>query len=46
MVGDTLEADVLGPIAFGMQAIHLVRDARPSGAARQIRSLTDVLQTL
>lgn len=43
-VGDTLEADYVGPIAMGMKALHLVR----SGATQsyQITSLTEVLNHL
>jgi len=43
-VGDTFEADYVGPIALGMKALHLVR----SGATQsyQITSLTEVLNHL
>lgn len=45
MVGDTYEADVVGPQAFGMQARWL-RRAYPSGAQGVVTSLRDVADEL
>lgn len=42
MVGDTLATDVDGPLAVGMNAIHLVRDGRKTLAPTSIRSLTEL----
>lgn len=39
MVGDTWEADVHGPLSFGMHACHLVRDGERSPATHQIETL-------
>ena len=45
MVGDTLDADVLGPQAIGMQSIQIVRDlAQP--CAEGLRSLTELVDRL
>ncbi len=43
MVGDTLAADVEGPLAYGMQACHLVRHGGLSTARYCIRSLKELL---
>jgi FMN phosphatase YigB (HAD superfamily) len=44
-VGDTRQADVLGPQKFGMQALHLVRSA-PTVQLDQIQNLQGVLDYL
>lgn len=46
MVGDTLEADVLGPTAFGMQACHLVRGGKATTADACVCTLAELLQIL
>ena len=42
-VGDTEDADYSGPVAFGMQALHLVREAEGALKSHQIRSLLEVV---
>ena len=44
-VGDTKDADVDGPQAFGMQSLHLTRDTA-STKRKEIATLSDVLQRL
>lgn len=45
MVGDTLDADVLGPRPIGMRSMHIVRDlTRP--CAEGLRSLTELVERL
>ncbi len=46
MVGDTLEADVIGPLRFGMRAVHLVRDGSASPAPHRIVALAELPQML
>lgn len=42
-VGDTEDADYAGPIAFGMKALHLVREPEVPLKAHQIRSLAEIV---
>lgn len=46
MVGDTLEADVLGPRSIGMQSVQIVRNlAKPcDGGLRSLTELAELLQ--
>lgn len=46
MVGETVDADVKGPRARGMQALHLVRRGGPSADTQSIGSLDDVMALL
>lgn len=43
MIGDTIEADMIGPRKFGMHGYHLDRHAATSNSAESVRSLSDVL---
>ncbi|MFY3431987.1 HAD family hydrolase [Achromobacter mucicolens] len=43
MIGDTIEADMIGPRKFGMHGYHLDRHAATSNSAESVRSLNDVL---
>ncbi len=43
MIGDTIEADMIGPRKFGMHGYHLDRYAATSNSAESVRSLSDVL---
>ena len=43
MIGDTIEADMIGPRKFGMHGYHLDRNAANSNSAESVRSLGDVL---
>ena len=43
MIGDTIEADMIGPRKFGMHGYHLDRHAATSSSAESVRSLSDVL---
>ncbi|UDG75233.1 HAD family hydrolase [Achromobacter sp. 77] len=43
MIGDTIEADMIGPRKFGMHGYHLDRHAAISNSAESVRSLSDVL---
>lgn len=43
MIGDTIEADMIGPRKFGMHGYHLDRHATTSNSAESVRSLSDVL---
>lgn len=43
MIGDTIEADMLGPRRFGIHGYHLDRHAVNSNSAESVRSLSDVL---
>lgn len=43
MIGDTIEADMVGPRRFGIHGYHLDRQAATAKAAESVRSLNDVL---
>ena len=43
MIGDTIEADMVGPRRFGIHGYHLDRHAATANAAESVRSLNDVL---
>lgn len=43
MIGDTIEADMIGPRRFGMHGYHLDRHAATANSAESVRSLSDVL---
>ncbi|HAP26506.1 MAG TPA: HAD family hydrolase [Achromobacter sp.] len=43
MIGDTIEADMIGPRKFGMHGYHLDRQAAGSNAAASVGSLNDVV---
>jgi HAD superfamily hydrolase (TIGR01549 family) len=43
MIGDTIEADMIGPRKFGIHGYHLDRHAATAKAAESVRSLNDVL---
>ncbi|MEN5158919.1 HAD family hydrolase [Achromobacter spanius] len=43
MIGDTIEADMIGPRRFGMHGYHLDRHAATSNSAESVGSLSDVL---
>lgn len=43
MIGDTIEADMIGPRRFGIHGYHLDRQAASANAAESVRSLNDVL---
>lgn len=43
MVGDTLEADCDGPIAFGMRALHLNRDGHSAGSVSNLHEVLNYL---
>lgn len=45
MVGDTLEADVLGPRSIGMRSIQIVRDVKQP-CDKGIRSLNELVELL
>ncbi|MDH1178228.1 HAD family hydrolase [Achromobacter mucicolens] len=46
MIGDTIEADMIGPRKFGMHGYHLDRHAATSNSAESVRSLSDVLMLM
>ena len=41
-VGDSLSADVEGPLRAGIPAVHLLRSSQPSPAHRQIHDITNL----
>jgi len=43
MVGDTIEADMVGPRKFGIHGYHLSRQASTPATSDSLRSLSDVL---
>lgn len=43
MVGDTIEADMVGPRKFGIHGYHLNRQASTPASSDSLRSLSDVL---
>lgn len=43
MIGDTVDADMIGPRKFGMQGYHLNRQAATPASGDSLRSLSDVL---
>jgi len=43
MIGDTIEADMIGPRKFGIHGYHLDRHAATSKSADSVQSLSDVL---
>ncbi|WP_332610033.1 HAD family hydrolase [Achromobacter sp. ESBL13] len=43
MIGDTVDADMIGPRKFGMQGYHLNRQAATPASSDSLRSLSDVL---
>lgn len=46
MIGDTIEADMVGPRKFGIHGYHLDRHAASSSAAESVRTLSDVVTLL
>jgi FMN phosphatase YigB (HAD superfamily) len=46
MIGDTIEADMLGPRKFGMHGYHLDRHATATRSCESVDSLNDVLTIL
>ena len=46
MIGDTIDADMIGPRKFGMHGYHLDRHFTPTNAQDSVSSLTDVLTIL
>ncbi|MFF7058429.1 HAD family hydrolase [Achromobacter spanius] len=43
MIGDTMDADMVGPRKFGIHGYHLNRQASTPGSSDSLRSLSDVL---
>ncbi|WP_313624744.1 HAD family hydrolase [Achromobacter sp.] len=43
MIGDTIEADMVGPRNFGIHGYHLDRQPATTSSAESVRSLNDVL---
>ncbi|MDH0736874.1 HAD family hydrolase [Achromobacter spanius] len=46
MVGDTIEADMVGPRKFGIHGYHLNRQASTPASSDSLRSLSDVLHLI
>ena len=46
MVGDTIEADMVGPRKFGIHGYHLSRQASTPATSDSLRSLSDVLHLI
>jgi HAD superfamily hydrolase (TIGR01549 family) len=46
MVGDTIEADMVGPRKFGIHGYHLNRQASTPATSDSLRSLSDVLHLI
>lgn len=46
MVGDTIEADMVGPRKFGIHGYHLNREASTPASSDSLRSLSDVLHLI